>query len=216
MEYRLKADTFFTEEEKRRITDTTRETESRTIGEIAVMVVDSSDRYMEAEVIGGMLLGSLFSLIITVSYFHSSIWSFIPLGFLFFFPFLFLFKKVHVLKTAFIGMKRKEDTVRLRAVRAFYEKGLYKTKNNTGVLFFLSLLERKVWVLADKGIHEKIGQETLNKFASTVSQGIKDGRACDALCEAIKETGDLLSRYFPITPDDTDELPDEVMTEGSK
>jgi putative membrane protein len=215
MKYRLKADTFFNEEEKKRITETTRDVESRTIGEVAVMVVGSSDRYMEAEVIGGMLLASLFSLIITVSYFHSSIWSFIPLSLLFFFPFLFLFKKVSVLKTAFIGIKRKEDTVRLRAVRAFYEKGLYKTKKNTGVLFFLSLLERKVWVLADKGIHEKIGQETLNKFAGTVSQGIKDGRACDALCEAIKETGELLSRYFPVTPDDTDELPDEVMTDGS-
>jgi putative membrane protein len=121
-----------------------------------------------------------------------------------------------ILKTAFIGIKRKEDTVRLRAVRAFYEKGLYKTKKNTGVLFFLSLLEKKVWVLADKGIYEKIEQETLNKFARIVSHGIKDGRACDALCESMKEAGELLSRYFPITPDDIDELPDEVMTDETK
>jgi putative membrane protein len=121
-----------------------------------------------------------------------------------------------ILKTAFIGIKRKEDTVRLRAVRAFYEKGLYKTKKNTGVLFFLSLLEKKVWVLADKGIYEKIEQETLNKFARIVSQGIKDGRACDALCESMKKAGELLSRYFPITPDDIDELPDEVMTDEPK
>ncbi len=76
-----------------------------------------------------------------------------------------------------------------RAVRAFYEKGLYKTRQNTGVLFFLSLLEHKVWVLADKGIYENIDQDTLNSFAQTVSHGIKEGRACDALCDAMKEAG---------------------------
>jgi putative membrane protein len=67
--------------------------------------------------------------------------------------------------------------------------------------------------LADRGIHEKIGQETLNKFAAQVSKGIADGRACDTLCEAIKEAGDLLARHFPCSHDDTDELPDGVITE---
>jgi len=117
------------------------------------------------------------------------------------------------MKTAFIGLKRKELTVMQRAIRAFYEKGLYKTKKNTGVLFFLSLLERKVWVLADSGINEKIDQATLNRFANIVSQGIKDGNAYEALCTAIKEAGTLLEKHFPITPGDIDELPDEVMTE---
>ena len=100
-----------------------------------------------------------------------------------------------------------------RAVGAFYEKELYKTKKNTGVLFFISLFERKVWVLADKGIYVKIEQETLNRFADTVSAGIKEGSACEALCIAIIEAGELLSKYFPITSGDTDELPDEVITE---
>jgi putative membrane protein len=120
---------------------------------------------------------------------------------------------VPILKAAFIGVKRKELTVRQRALSAFYEKGLYKTRKNTGVLFFLSLLERRVWVLADKGIYEKIDQETLNRFATIVSQGIRDGRACDALCDAIRRSGELLTKYFPVTPGDTNELPDKIMTE---
>ena len=99
----------------------------------------------------------------------------------------------------------------MRAEQAFFEKGLYKTKKNTGVLFFLSLLERKVWVLADKGIYEKMDQETLNRFANEVSRGIKEGRACEALSQAIQEIGVLLSKHFPITSDDTDELSDDVI-----
>ncbi|OGP78733.1 MAG: hypothetical protein A2V86_17135 [Deltaproteobacteria bacterium RBG_16_49_23] len=208
-----KADRFFTAEEKERLQATTHEVESRTIGEIVVMVIDRSSPYIEAEILGGILLGSLLSLILTLLFFHASVWSYIPLSFFFFFPCRSLLERMDGLKKLFVGRKRKEEAVRLRAERAFFEKGLYKTKKNTGVLFFLSLLERKVWVLADKGIYEKMNQETLNQYALGVSKGIREGRACDALCQAIQEIGVLLSNHFPITPDDTDELSNAVMTE---
>jgi len=208
-----KADRFFTAEEKERLKATTQEVESQTIGEIVVMVVDRSDRYVEAEILGGVLVASLISLILTLLYFHGTVWSYVPLSFLLFFPCRLLFIRMEALKRLLIGVRRKEEAVRLRAEQAFFEKGLYKTKKNTGVLFFLSLLERKIWVLADKGIYEKMDQETLNRFADEVSRGIKEGRACEVLSQAIQGIGVLLSRHFPIAPDDTDELPDEVMTE---
>ena len=213
MENHLKSKKFFTEEERTRIREATKSVESRTIGEIAVMVVDSSDRYIEAEVIGGILVGSLLSLIVSILFFHASLWAYIPLSLLFFFPAWIFFKKVPAARMMFMGVKRREETVRERAVRAFYEKGLYKTRKNTGVLFLLSLLEHKVWVLADRGIYEKIDQETLNRFAKNVSQGVRDDRACDALCQAFKEAGELLDRQLPITTGDRDELSNEVMVE---
>jgi putative membrane protein len=67
-------------------------------------------------------------------------------------------------------------------------------------------------VLADKGIYEKIDQETLNRFALTVSKGVKDGRACDALCSALDAAGKVLSQHFPLEPGDTNELPNAVIT----
>jgi putative membrane protein len=212
MKHSVKADKFFSEEERERIKKTVQDVETRTIGEVAVMVVDSSDQYIEAEVMGGVFLGSLISLVLTMAFFHSSLWSFIWLSFIFYFPAKYIFRKVPHLKTAFIGLKRKEHAVMQRAERAFYEKGLYKTRENSGVLFFLSLLERKVWVLADVGIYKRIEQETLNRFANTVSHGIRERRACDALCKAIEESGEVLASHFPMKPGDTDELSDEVMT----
>ncbi len=212
MKSHSRAHTFFSKEERERIKETTADVESRTIGEVAVMVVDSSDHYKEAEVTGGAVLAGVAALIPTVAYFHASVWSFIPIGFLLFFPARMLFARVLFLKTALVGRRRMEHAVRLRAMRAFYERGLHRTRENTGVLFFLSLLERRVWVLADSGIHSKIKQETLDRFAKMVSTGIREGRACDALCEAMREAGDLLAKYFPSTPDDTNELPNEIIT----
>ncbi len=213
MKTHSKADEFFSAEEKERLKATIQEAESKTIGEIVVMVVDRSDHYAEAEILGGILLASLVSLILSLLFFHSSIWSYVPLSFILFFPCRLLFKKVEALKKHLIGLRRKEEAVRLRAERVFFEKGLYKTKKNTGVLFFLSLFERKIWVLADRGIYEKMNQETLNGFAKDVSRGIRESRACEALSQTIRGIGGLLSEHFPITPDDTDELPDAVMTE---
>lgn len=213
MRDKTKAEKFFTREELEKIKNTTHEVEALTLGEVAVMVVDSSSRYLEAEVIGGLAMGSLLSLVATVLFFHSSLWFYIPLSFILFFPCSYTLSKLPTFKTAFIGMRRKNNAVKDRALRAFYDKGLYRTRQNTGVLFFISMLERKVWVLADKGINEKITQETLNSFAMTVSQGIKAGRSCNALCSAIKETGKLLEKHFPMTPGDINELSDEVLTE---
>jgi putative membrane protein len=210
---RSRAHDFFTEAEKKRLEATVRDAESRTIGEIVLMVVDSSDPYLEAEVIGGIAAGGFISLILTILFFHSSILFFLPLSFLLFFPAQLLVRRDHRWKALLLGSERKEHAVRERALRAFFEKGLYKTKENTGVLFFLSLLERKVWILADKGIYQKIGQETLDRYAKTVSQGVRDGRACDALYEAIEGVGQLLAKHFPTKAGDTDELPDEVITE---
>jgi putative membrane protein len=213
MRYRKNADTFFSDREKQRIGETIKDCESRTIGEVAVMIVDRSDHYPEAEVIGGISLGSLIALILAFSLFHASIWVYIVCSFIFFFPSRYLFRQFPSLYAGFIGTERKEVAVMQRAIRAFYEKELYKTRKNTGVLFFLSLFERKVWVLADKGIYEKIEQETLKRFADMVSAGIQEGRACDALCSAIREAGDLLEKYFPITLGDVNELSDKVITE---
>lgn len=213
MGYHTKADSFFTEEEREKIKITTIGVEARTIGEIATVVINQSSEYREAEFVGGVFLGSLASLVVTALFFHSSVWAFIPIAFILFFPGRILFQRVPALKASFIGKARKEKAVKERALRTFYERGLYRTKKHTGVLFFLSLLEHKVWILADKGIHGKVQQETLNKFARMVSEGIKEGRAPDALCEAINGVGELLWEHYPITDADTDELPDDVMYE---
>ncbi|MFH1080819.1 MAG: TPM domain-containing protein [Pseudomonadota bacterium] len=210
-----RASHFFNPAEKEAIESATRAAEFRTIGEIAVMVVDASSRYREAEVFGGITLGNIIAFFVTVFFFHESIWWYVPLTFVFFFPSWLLFRKIPDLKIHLAGQARREFAVQGRALRAFYEKGLYRTAGSTGVLFFISILERKVWVLADKGIYEKITQARLNGFAQAVSEGIRQGRAADALIGAIHDAGELLREHFPILDGDTNELPDTIMI-GSK
>jgi len=216
IKYHTKLERFFSKEERDKIKKATMDAESHTTGEIAVVIVDHSSRYREAEVLGGIFLGSLISFIISIAFFHASIWVYVPLSFLLYFPSYVLFSKSPVLKRAFVSVKRQQNAVKSRALRAFYEKGLHRTKDNTGVMFFLSLLERKVWVIADKGIHEKVKQHELDRFARAVSEGVRGGYACDALCKAINEMGSLLARYYPVTAGDKNELSDEIMYDSNR
>ncbi len=206
-----KADRFFTTEEKNRIRLLTKHVESKTTGEVVVALVDQSSQYREADVIGGIISGSVISLILSITFFHASLWSFITLALVFFFPACLLVKKTPALKASFVSTKRKNVAVKERALGTFYEKGVYRTKDGTGILFFLSLFEKKVWILADKGIHEKIHQTTLNKYASVVSHGIKEGGACEVLCEAIAGIGYLLAEHYPADGGGSDELPDDLI-----
>jgi len=216
MEGRSKAELFFTESDQERLRAAVFDVESRTIGEVVVMVVDASDDYPEAEIIGGIFLSSFVSLILTFLFFHASIFWFVPISFVLFFPSKLLLRTLPHLKKPFLGADRKEEAVRTRAFVAFYEHGLDKTRQKSGVLFFLSLFERKVHLLADQGIYSKIGQETLDRYAGIVVEGIKKGHACDTLCQVIQDTGQLLSTHFPTVAGDTNELPDAVIIEQVK
>lgn len=208
-----RAESFFSNEERGAVEAAVRDAESRTIGEIAVMIVDASDEYLHAETIGGVLFSGTLAFFGAVAFFHSSLVAYIALTALLFFPCRLFVRSFPAVKSEFVSPRKRRDAVRMRALRAFHEKGLYRTRAQTGVLFFLSLMERTVWVLADKGIYEKIRQEQLDRFASAVSRGVREGLASQALCRSITEAGTLLAEHFPITPGDKNELSDSIITE---
>ncbi len=232
---------FFSESEKAEINKAIHAAERSTSGEIVVIAVEESDPYPDATIVGPLLLSGFVALVIsiligvvdhasdwghlpnTAMHFwelapeivgHITIWSYLPMLFVGFGLFWGLCKMYPRLKLAFLGRTRIETTVRQRAVRAFFEKGLYRTKDETGVLIFISLMERKVWILGDRGINEKIPEDFWRALATELASGIKENRAYEALRSVVARCGQELQKSFPIKADDVDELPDEVMTDG--
>jgi len=207
----MKAETFFTQAEKESISSAIREVETKTDGEVAVMVVDKSDDYPEGQILAGVFIGVLLALIVTEFFWGDSIWVFVPIALFLSALCMWAVNYMPVVKRFFTPNARLEIQVQDRALTSFYEKGLYKTRNETGVLFFISLFEHKVWVLADKGIYEKIRQETLQEYARDIALGIKTGKAAEILCREIQNVGEILAKHFPVKPDDINELSDEVI-----
>jgi putative membrane protein len=99
---------------------------------------------------------------------------------------------------------------RSRCKQAFLEEGLTETVDRTGVLIFISLFERHVEILADRGIHERLGEAYWKGQVQELVEGIRKHREVDALCKVIGEVGARLSEHFPVMSGDQNELSDEL------
>lgn len=203
---------FFTPQEQEQIRQAVAAAEQTTSGEIATMVVARSDSYREAITLGAVLGAATLALIIAVIIQHITIWSYLPLTMALFFPLRLLVSRIPLLQRPFITAARLNEAVRERAVRVFYEKGLYRTKDETGILIFISLFEHKVWILGDRGINARIPAESWGNLVQTLTAGIRAGRAATALCDVISRCGEELAEHFPRGADDLNELPDEIQT----
>lgn len=107
-----------------------------------------------------------------------------------------------------------ESSVAARARRAFAENGLVRTEGRTGILVFVALLEHRVVVLADEGIHRHVGTNAIwQEVVDLAVAGLRDGRAVDGLDAALRRCGELLRRHVPAPDHNPNELPDRVVLE---
>jgi putative membrane protein len=104
-----------------------------------------------------------------------------------------------------------DDVVTRRVARAaalaFHEAGLVETRERTGILIYVSLLEHRVLVLADRGIHARVESGTWDAVVARIVGGIRENRAEAGLADGIRLCGEILSARFPSRPGDVNELP---------
>ncbi len=208
---KIRAKDFFSGAEKERIRQAVEAAEDTTSGEIAIMVVPESDPYREAQLIGALSLAGLTSLVLSLGLYYVTIWFFIPVTCFLLVPSLYLFRYFPHMKLAFLHRKRIDDAVRERAVYGFFQKGAHKAEGETCIFIFISLLERRVWILGDKGIHSKIRADFWRSLTRELTDGIKGDRTLEALLSVIEKCGAELTRHFPGPTGRKKLLTDEVI-----
>lgn len=207
----MNADKFFTAAEKERIQQAIIAAESKTAGEIVPIIVTSAARYTEIELLGvvvGLFAG------IFIEWFWSDPWG---SEYLNLWPVIgalvgFLLSRLPAVKRLFASTSRISEAVHTLALASFSEHGLHYTRDHTGILILVSLLEHRVEVLADRGINAKVASGTWQEIVHLLTEGLKSGQACDAFCKAIERCGEILATHFPRQADDKDELPNRLVT----
>jgi putative membrane protein len=208
----MKAEKFFTEEEQTRIRQAVIDAESKTAGEIVPMLVTSSARYTEVELLGtvtGLFVGML------AEWIWSDPWGseYLNLWPVFGAFFGFLLSRVPAIKRLVASTNRIAEAVHTLALASFTQHGLHYTRDHTGILILVSLLEHRVEVLADRGINAKVEAGTWQEIVTILTNGLKSNQAADAYCRAIQRCGEILAAHFPRKPDDKDELPNRLVTD---
>ena len=95
---------------------------------------------------------------------------------------------------------------------AFHEAGMVETRDRTGILIYVSLLEHRVVVQADRGIHARVEAGTWDTVVARIVAGLASHRAEEGLTDGIRLCGEILSDRFPLRPGDVNELPDTPRT----
>lgn len=185
--------------------------ERKTIGEILPVVLERSDRHPEAgwlAALSGALLGSIAlapwlpwdqpAFLLAVQ---------IVLGALGYASAACLPDFARV----FVSEARAQEVVEEQALQEFHRHGLDRTAARTGVLLFVSLLERRALVLADEGIHARVGAEHWQRTTAVLLDGIRRGSLRNGLVAGISSAGAVLAEHFPVAGGDRNEIEDRVI-----
>ncbi|MFZ1984971.1 MAG: TPM domain-containing protein [Desulfatitalea sp.] len=211
---------FLSDQEREQIDAAVRAAEKQTAGEIVCLIMASSYRYPMANVIGATVLGLPLALVLThwigAHYWigTQNMWLFIGLFGVLFTAIYLLVDHTPWLKRRFISRLEIEEEVHEAAVTAFFNHGLYRTRDATGILVFVSVLEHKVWILADHGINAKVPAGHWDALVASITAGIRQKQAAAAICTAVASIGAILESHFPIRADDRDELKSVIVGDG--
>ena len=103
----------------------------------------------------------------------------------------------------------KGDSARERAIDVFSQLRIWDTEHNSGVLIYLLLADRDVEIVADRGIHAKVGSQEWETICRRMETAFKQGDYERGVVSGIHAVTQHLMTHFPASPDDRNELPDK-------
>lgn len=187
--------------------------EERTRAELIPMVVTKSDAYPAAHFRCAILMSFIFTVALYLSplnilnpiYF---IWIQIP-GFVI----GYFLANIDMIARFFVTNKEMEEEVYQRALEAFFEHNLHSTDEHIGVLLFISRFEKKVKIISDRGIKEKIADEKWQTIIEVFKKEARSSNYIEALKASIPRIADVLALHFPQTGNNKNEIRNHIIIE---
>ncbi|MDI1355166.1 MAG: TPM domain-containing protein [bacterium] len=96
------------------------------------------------------------------------------------------------------------------AWKIFVRLDMHRTKERNGILIYIATMSRKIAVIGDEGIHQKLGDKFWEKLVLDLISHFKSDKRAEALAESIIECGKQLGHFFPRQNDDKNELSDSI------
>ena len=184
-----------------------KEIEVSTDAELVIIVRARSGSYAHADYLFGFIISLIILLFVLFSPidFHQ-IWVPIDVAIAFVAGAL-ICSRSNVLRRLFSSEKYRSKITRSAAAAMFYEAGIANTNAEMGVLIYLSLLERKLELIADRGVLLKVPAQEWNRELAEL-QSIGHAPEPKSFMTAIREFGALLTSHVPATGENPNELPD--------
>ncbi len=202
----------FTDADYDSITRAVEQAEEQTTVELVVVIRHASGNYRDVAYLFGAGAAWLTLIFILFSSWEIEPYT-IPLEIIPFFLVPALLFMVTPLRRWLTSERRRRRQVRAAARDAFFTEGVANTREHTGVLIYLSALERRVEVIADSGVKARVPTAELSAVVEDIRQVWMKNATASAMVGEIKKFGDLLGRYLPATTDNPNEIPNRPRTE---
>jgi putative membrane protein len=189
------------------LTNCVKKLETSTDAELVLVVRARSGSYRHADYLFGVLLAfaGLLFLLFSPFDFHQY-WVAIDVALLFLLG-TFIASRSNTLRRLLTSEKFREEAVRTSAAAMFYEAGIANTNAEMGLLIYLSILERRLELIADRGILKGVNALEWNQILFDLHQ---TGRKPEpkTLLAGLDNLGALLRNHLPATGENSNELPD--------
>jgi len=184
-----------------------REIEAGTNAEIVVAVRGRSGTYRHADYLFGAIIAFIGLLFVLFSPFEfHTFW--IPFDVIaLFVAGAFVSSRGDWIRRCLTTKAFRAKAARAGAAAMFYEAGIANTSAENGLLIYLSLLERRMEVIADRGILTAVPALKWNHAVFEL-KAIGAGADPDKLIKVMRELGLLLAEYLPATGENPNELAD--------
>ncbi|CAB1370084.1 TPM domain-containing protein [Denitratisoma oestradiolicum] len=105
----------------------------------------------------------------------------------------------------------RDESARQRATELFSRLRIWDTEENSGVLIYVQLVDRRVEILADRGINNLVPQEEWDSICRGMELAFRDRDFHRGALEAVAQAAHLLISHFPSSGADSNELPDRPL-----
>lgn len=99
------------------------------------------------------------------------------------------------------------EAVRRRAVTLFAEHALFDTPLRSGILILLSTFERRVHIMADRGLDVVVANDAWAADVETIAKHIRAGSAAVGVCKVVE-------RIAASVPFDTKNVPQNLLPDS--
>lgn len=103
-----------------------------------------------------------------------------------------------------VSNKVKQKKIEKAAEQEFFNLGMYNTKKRSGLLVMYSHWENRCWLLADKGVVEKVSKEELNSFADDFQKAFQAKDLSESVGSQIRTFGIFWKTRWPNEDDDNE------------
>ncbi len=109
----------------------------------------------------------------------------------------------------FVSRNRASDPL-AKARARFRALGMERTRERNAILIYLAPRSQKFAVIGDEGVHARCGDPFWSELAAAMEEALRTHRFTEAVVLAVERCGVLLARFFPVDPENPNELPDSV------